>query len=93
MEEVVERVLLSMSSVKQPQKKFIASLFSVLIAPAGIDCIAAIDASFMRKSGMHTEGCSRVISQLPSEDTILRSVFSQSCKFLTIIFLRPSFFG
>ena len=99
MEEVVERVLRSMSSVKQPQKKFVASLFSVLMVfqgkanfrnlsrycamhekrfsrwyrkafdfvdfnrrllkhslPADVDCIAAIDASFMRKSGKHTEG-------------------------------------
>ena len=31
-EVVVERVLRNMSSVKQPQKKFVASLFSVLMA-------------------------------------------------------------
>jgi len=88
-----------MSSVKQPQAKFIASLFSVLMVfqgkanfrnlsrycamhekrfsrwyrrafdfvtfnyallrhelPADTECIAAIDASFMRKSGKKTEG-------------------------------------
>jgi hypothetical protein len=88
-----------MSSVKQPQAKFIASLFSVWMVfpgkanfrnlsrycvmhekrlsrwyrkafnffafnrallrhelPAGSECIAAMDASFMRKSGKKTEG-------------------------------------
>jgi hypothetical protein len=99
MEEVVKSVLRSMSSVKQPQAKFIGSLFWVLMVfqgkanfrnmsrycdmhekrfarwyrktfdfaafnrallrhelPAGSECIAAIDASFMRKSGKKTEG-------------------------------------
>lgn len=99
MEEVVKSVLRSMSSVKQPQAKFMVSLFSVLMVfqgkanfrnlsrycamhekrfsrwyrkafdfvafnrallghelPSGGERIAAIDASFMRKSGKKTEG-------------------------------------
>jgi hypothetical protein len=99
MEEVVKSVLRSMSSVKQPQAIFIASLFSVLMVfqgkanfrnlsrycvmhekrfsrwyrktfdfvafnralfrlelPSDGEYIAAIDASFMRKSGKKTEG-------------------------------------
>jgi len=99
MENVVEAVLNSMSSVKKPQRLFIMGLFSVLVVfqgkatfrnlsrychlhekrfsrwyrrhfdftlfntdlikrelPEGAERIAAIDASFMRKSGQHTEG-------------------------------------
>jgi hypothetical protein len=99
MEQVVESVLQNMSSVKRPQAKFIASLFSVLMVfqgkanfrnlsrycvmhekrfsrwyrrtfdfiafnralllhelPTDTECIAVIDASFMRKSGKKTEG-------------------------------------
>jgi len=99
MEDVVKAVLNSMSSVKKPQRLFIAGLFSVLVVfqgkatfrnlsrychmhekrfsrwyrkqfdftlfnsrlikhelPEEGERIAAIDASFMKKSGQHTEG-------------------------------------
>ena len=99
MEDVVKAVLLSMSSVKTPQRLFMIGLFSVLVSfqgkatfrnlsrycnmhekrfsrwyrrhfdfdlfntrliehelPDGAERIAAIDASFMKKSGQHTEG-------------------------------------
>ncbi len=99
MDRVVKNVLDSMAMLDQPQKTFMALLFSTLIVvqgkanfrnmsrycemsekrfsrwycrtfdfqqfnerlvfaelPAGSECIAAIDASFMRKSGKATEG-------------------------------------
>ncbi len=99
MEDVVETVLISMSSVTKPQLLFMMNLFSVLVVfqgkatyrnlsrycdmhekrfsrwfrrpfdfalfnlglikhelDKGTERIAAIDASFMRKSGLHTEG-------------------------------------
>ena len=99
MKAIVEKVLLSMSSVNRPQRRFITGLFVVLTVfqgkanfrnlsrycamhekrfsrwyrrrfdfvafnqgllehelPVGRPYIAAIDASFLRKSGQHTEG-------------------------------------